>query len=132
MKFNPHLFGTINLLLVMFIPVIISVHTNGSPTRYSTTVPLYLYKTSLVLYTHLKAIFLEGVMDFKIRRGSLCVGGMKIPGGDQNPSANYGGWDLIFSLGTSYYIPICNSQFFLSGTKKLITLVMAETSDGTG
>ena len=31
----------------------------------------------------------EGKFDFKIRRGSLYLGGMKIPGGDQNPSANY-------------------------------------------
>ena len=31
-----------------------------------------------------------GKFDFKIWRGSHYLGGMKIPGGDQNPSANYG------------------------------------------
>ena len=32
---------------------------------------------------------LGGKFDFKIRRGSLYLGGMNISGGDQNPSVNY-------------------------------------------
>ena len=73
---------------------------HSSPSRYSTTLMDQPWGWFLESYFpgggngffH----FLEGVyetrggkFDFKIRRGSPYLGGMKIPGGDQNPSANY-------------------------------------------